>query len=247
MLVYHESLHPTSIRLECSHWLCAWLRSVDPFAPLLFLFQSFSAPQFAGTSFETPMDCIDSMDVPKDGDTILVLQREWLDQILDLSKIMEIRNKNFQAKRYWLGCGQIIYGRARTRQSVPITNQNQWKDLRSQHRVPDEASKYDRDSPPEQWTKTFGLPLEDVRRVSPVRYVHPRGAIGIVIYHPIIAEAETPGGEACSSVGSEPMAAETATVSKKQPVIGKTKMASKLCRKLRRQNAMSCPSDGHLH
>jgi len=141
-----------------------------------------------------PTSVMDHNDVPQDGDTILVLRREWLELILSLLKTMEVRGCKMKAKQYWLGCGGVIYGRARTSTPVEITSQHQWAELRPLHRVDGNMSKY---------KKTFGLPLEEISRISEVRYRHPKGAIGTVIYHPI---AEALPHEAMPQAKPEPNA-----------------------------------------
>ena len=140
----------------------------------------------------------DSDEVPKEGDTILVLDRKCLQQVLGLSKTMLIRKKSMEAKCYWLGCDDVIYGRARTRPGVRITSQLQWSELRPQHQDPRETSYYDRKAPPHQWTKTIGIALEDVRCVQYVDYVgRPPSRPGcrgrtppLVAYHPPASTAE---------------------------------------------------------
>ena len=142
------------------------------------------------------------VDIPKKGDTILVLDQECLQQVLDLSKTMLIRTGNMKAKWYWLGYGGTIYGRARTRPSVRIGSQIEWEELRPQHRDPRETSKFDRDAPPDQWTNTFGVVLEDVRCVQYVDYVARKGASTFVTYRPLMSAADAAFTQAAGDAGT---------------------------------------------
>ncbi len=77
--------------------------------------------------------------------------------------------------QYFLGCRGQIWGRAVLDSGVRIATDAEWVALRGEHRVDTDALPYRR---------TFGfriLSLERLRR--PVPYQHPRGAVGIVIYH----------------------------------------------------------------
>ena len=112
--------------------------------------------------------------MPRDGDRILVLKRRWLDLILSGEKTLEIRSKNMKGGTYFLGCGGEIFARVYLDQAFPIKTEVQWNSLREAHCVPYDALPY---------KKTFGMRLlRLVRMQSPIAYVHPRGAVGIVKY-----------------------------------------------------------------
>ena len=57
-------------------------------------------------------------------------------------------------------------------EAVPITTDEAWRELRGEHCVGTDVLPY---------KKTFGLPILKMEKlVRPVRYKHPRGAVGIV-------------------------------------------------------------------
>ena len=108
------------------------------------------------------------------GDRILVLKLHWLEQILALKKTLEIRGSKLKPGRYFLGCGGRIYASAIFDAPIAIENVTQWIALREDHQVKTDALPY---------RKTYGLPIKKLRQLKKaVRYVHPRGAIGIVRY-----------------------------------------------------------------
>lgn len=114
---------------------------------------------------------------PATGDRILVLRENWLAEILSGNKTMEIRGRRMKEGYVWLGCRRIIYGRAYLGPPTQIQTKAKWRSLRSQHCV---------HGPRLPYSKTFGFPLSDVVQLHPTaRYIHPKGAIGIVRYkHP---------------------------------------------------------------
>ena len=109
--------------------------------------------------------------LPEHGDRILVLRREWLQMILDGDKTMEVRSMPLKAGVYFLGCNGIIHGSCMLGDAVRIDTRRHWRSLFHHHRVSGYSLPYKR---------TFGLPVSDVRRARAVRYLHPRGAIGLV-------------------------------------------------------------------
>ena len=110
---------------------------------------------------------------PQPGDRIMVFQEHWLNLILKKKKTMEIRGKAFKAGRYWLGYKGFIRGIALFGNVLPVLDDATWEGYRTQHLVPTEKPPY---------RKTWGLPILCVHSVSPVKYKHPRGAVGIVRY-----------------------------------------------------------------
>ena len=109
---------------------------------------------------------------PMDGDSIMVLQKKWLDLILAGQKVLEIRNSNKTPGVVFLGHRGLIYGVAVLMPAEEIISISRFRDLAPCHRC-------DSDELPHQ--RTWALPLKDVRRISPpIVYHHSRGAIGWV-------------------------------------------------------------------
>ena len=84
---------------------------------------------------------------------------------------MEVRSMPLKAGVYFLGCKGVIQGSCVLGDAVHIDTRRLWQSLSNRHRVPGSKLPYKR---------TYGLSLSDVRSVRPVRYCHPRGAIGLV-------------------------------------------------------------------
>ena len=118
-------------------------------------------------------------DCPRAGDSILVLQKQWLDRILDGSKVLEIRNVNKRPCDVFLAMSgtQTLYGRAHLGQAFRIKTDEQWRELQGQHLVDSRLRLYG--------DKTHGIPLSQVRRIAPVRYKTKQGAVGFVTFVPI--------------------------------------------------------------
>ena len=87
-------------------------------------------------------------------------------------EVLEIRSRKLTPGKYFLGHRSQIYGCAQLGEAFLIDNEEDWAALRTKHRV----------AGPRPYKKTWALPVTKVRRVSPVPYVHPRGAVGIVKY-----------------------------------------------------------------
>ena len=110
---------------------------------------------------------------PQEGDRVLVLRQPWLDLLLRREKRLEVRGKRLKSGVYFLGMKGLIYGCALLGDAIPIDDVAHWNALRPKHRVADPLPPYKR---------TFCLPVKRVALMSPVRYVHPRGAVSIVKY-----------------------------------------------------------------
>ena len=111
---------------------------------------------------------------PLPGDRILVLRPHWLNLILAGEKTLEIRGRNLSAGKYWLGTRGMIHGLAILEPAILINTLQAWQDLRHRHRVESNELPY---------KTTYALPVRRCRRVTtPIPYVHPRGAVGIVKY-----------------------------------------------------------------
>ena len=118
-------------------------------------------------------------DGPQLGDSILVLQQQWLSHILDGSKVLEIRSVNKRPCDVFLAMSgtQTLYGKAHLGQAFRIETDEQWRELQGQHLVPNRLRLYG--------GRTHGIPLSNVRRIAPVRYKTKHGAVGFVKFAPI--------------------------------------------------------------
>lgn len=111
---------------------------------------------------------------PAPGDRILILKQPWLDLILSGLKTLEIRSRRLARQTYFLGCRRYIYGSAVVSDAFVIDTPMQWRALLPQHRW---------DVAQQPFRMTWAHKLSRVARAqAPVPYMHPRGAIGIVLY-----------------------------------------------------------------
>ena len=128
---------------------------------------------------------------PKPGDRILVLRACWLDLVLAGEKTLEIRSRKLSPGLYWIGTkGEDSRSRSlASRDPDPdlqgtsivklhVLNScnpdtQAFRQLRHLHCV---------DLHDLPYRKTYALPISHYRRLSPISYMHPRGAIGIVRY-----------------------------------------------------------------
>ena len=108
---------------------------------------------------------------PKAGDKIMIFKDHWLSLVLKKRKTLEIRHRALKPGKYWLGHKGVIRGVAVLGEAMQIPTTELWKSLRNRHLV---------DTPEAPYKTTWGLPILSVKKVEPVMYVHPRGAIGIV-------------------------------------------------------------------
>ena len=105
-------------------------------------------------------------------DRILILKPKWLSLLLSRDKDLEIRGCRFKPGKYYLGSGGLIYTSCWLGIAIPIQTPEEWDQLRPRHRV---------ESPILPYKNTWGIPVTDLVEVaSPIKYRHPRGAIGIV-------------------------------------------------------------------
>lgn len=114
---------------------------------------------------------------PAVGDKILVVRRPWLELLLSGEKTLEVRPWRIRPSRpggrVYLGCRGVVHAQVYFGEPVLVPDEAGWSRLRPHHRVP------------------AGLPykntyVHDVLELVParhaVRYVHPRGAVGIFRY-----------------------------------------------------------------
>jgi hypothetical protein len=111
---------------------------------------------------------------PKYGDKVLVFKDPWLPKVLNGSKVLEVRGRRLAPGRYYLGFLRNIWGHVEVGRATLCENAEQWQAAASQHCV---------ESPNPPYKKTWLHPLSSVCRSTGYwPYIHPRGAIGIVVY-----------------------------------------------------------------
>ena len=104
----------------------------------------------------------------------MVFKEGWLSLILAGKKTLEIRALGYNSGKYYLGCKGVIRGVMQLGDPMRIESDSEWIGLRNEHLV---------DSPERPYDKTYGLPILSVSKLpAHVRYQHPRGAVGIVVY-----------------------------------------------------------------
>ena len=104
----------------------------------------------------------------------MVFKEGWLSLILAGPKTLEIRALGYKSGKYYLGCKGVIRGVMQLGNPVRIESDSEWNSLRHMHFVDSHERPYD---------KTYGLPILSASRLpAHVRYQHPRGAVGIVVY-----------------------------------------------------------------
>ena len=109
---------------------------------------------------------------PKHGDRILVVRPHWIRLILSGETTLEVPSRNLSSPgKYWLGNRGIVYGRVKLGPGILIESIPAWTELRFRHRVESGQLPY---------SKIYGLPIQNSRRVRRASYKHPRGAIGLV-------------------------------------------------------------------
>jgi hypothetical protein len=111
---------------------------------------------------------------PEDNERIMVFKGQWLLRILLKEKTLEIRGTRYSGKTYLLGCRGKIFARATFGEPVRIETLEQWRELRSAHRVTGNTLPY---------KKTWGLPLQKLICFrEPYVYKPRKGAVGIAIF-----------------------------------------------------------------
>ena len=92
--------------------------------------------------------------------------------ILRGEKRMEVRGARLKSGTVFFGCRRLARESGILGEAVPITTDEACRQLRGEHCVGADVLPY---------KKTFGLPILKMEKlVRPVRYRHPRGAVGIV-------------------------------------------------------------------
>lgn len=114
---------------------------------------------------------------PAEGDRVLVLQAHWLGLILDGQKTLEVRGTRLHiGQTYYLGCRSQIHGSAKIAAVVHMRCLAEFQALASKHKLEDVLKL--------PYKNTYVNELVDVAAATtPVPYHHPRGAVGMVIFH----------------------------------------------------------------
>ena len=92
--------------------------------------------------------------------------------VLDGRKTMEIRSRPLTGK-YYIGMKKRIFGVMTLGSPQHISDSQAFRHLREHHRVSGGLPSY---------KKTFGLRILSVRRIKPIAFKHPPGAVAIVRY-----------------------------------------------------------------
>ena len=106
---------------------------------------------------------------PSLGDRILIFREPWLSMVLDGRKAMEIRSRALTGK-YYIGMKKRIFGVMTLGNPQFIADSQAFRHLREHHRV----------SGGLPYKKTFGLRILSVRRIKPIAFKHPPGAVTVV-------------------------------------------------------------------
>ena len=116
---------------------------------------------------------------PQRGDSILVLREPWLSLILSGAKTLEIRSFRKSPCNVFLSKAgtQTLYGQAHLCQAYPISSNEAWCALRSEHCVPGVERLYKE--------RTHGIPLTHVECIRPVRYKPTPGAQSFAKFVPV--------------------------------------------------------------
>ena len=107
--------------------------------------------------------------LPQVGERIMMLKSKWLKLILSGSKTMELRGRSAKTGWVWLGCKNLIQGRARVAACAEL-------DLPTFAQYQDQHCVQGDDLP---YARTFALWLEDVQQIlQPVSFFKPLGVEG---------------------------------------------------------------------
>ena len=110
---------------------------------------------------------------PESGERIMVFKGHWLLRVLLKEKTLEIRGVRYAGK-YLLGCRGKIFARATFGEPFRIADVEQWRQLRSAHRVSGNELPY---------KKTWALPVQELICFRQPYIYKPRwGAVGIAVY-----------------------------------------------------------------
>ena len=131
---------------------------------------------------------------PEVNETILTFAEQWLERILSGEKTLEIRPYRLQAKQWFAGHRGMVMGLLQLGEAFEVETDDQWQQLRSQHRIPTETRMYTR-------SKNWACPILQAARLEPFLYKIHRGAIGRVRYEPV--EQLASGARGCGRPAPE--------------------------------------------
>ena len=102
----------------------------------------------------------------------MIFTDTWAKLILSGAKKLEIRSCRYKEGSYWIGVKGNIKGKCTLENPTQIKDILTWKKLQHLHCCKADGLPY---------KKTWAFHISNVEAVSPeIRYLHPRGAIGIV-------------------------------------------------------------------
>lgn len=111
---------------------------------------------------------------------ILLLQDEWLQKVLDGTKVLELRKARLTCKgseTMYLAVGSTIYGRCSITPLVTFTDTVQFAKLKDKHC-------WDQDDPPYAFP-FIGHVLSQVQRVKPLDFLKLKGCQGRCLFRPV--------------------------------------------------------------
>ena len=113
------------------------------------------------------------------GESFLIVKPEWQELIYCGSKTIEVRHRKLKPGRWFMGHKTEINGFVVVGEAFIIRDDAHWKELAHAHCVHTEERLYSKAN-----VSCWANPLSQATRVQSVRYLHPRGAIGIVKFQP---------------------------------------------------------------
>ena len=115
---------------------------------------------------------------PAMNDRMLVLRENWLRQIFDGEKTLEIRHQGLQAGLSYAGTSREIRGCIELGEPIAIQSMDQWNALLPRHRWTDQQAL--------PYSKTFGLPiLRYMEWRESVPYNWKQGCVGTAKFTPV--------------------------------------------------------------
>ena len=111
--------------------------------------------------------------VPTQGDKIMVFKEKWVNLLLNGTKTMETRGRPLKEGMYWIGSKKKIWGKLHLGKAKHIETVEEWRNLRLKHCCETDDLPY---------KKSWCFDVSEVVKMTPVPFLHPKGAISIVRY-----------------------------------------------------------------
>lgn len=108
---------------------------------------------------------------------IIILQQEWLDLILEGSKVMELRKSSLrsEAGAFYLAAGNTLHGRCEMSPPISIDGLDQFKKLESEHKCKD----------PFYTFPCVGHRISKLQKIKPLEFCKLKGCVGRSLYRPV--------------------------------------------------------------